>query len=181
VLTIERIATLFAARGAEQYSGEPVTQLQHALQCAALAEAEGADDALVTAALLHDVGHLTHDLGATPTLRGIDDRHQTAALPLLSGLFDKRVLGAVALHVDAKRYLCATRPGYHDALSDDSKRSLVLQGGVFDEAACAVFIARPGATDAVRVRVWDDLAKSPDAVTPPLDHFLDRARKIVLS
>jgi predicted HD phosphohydrolase len=91
------------------------------------------------------------------------------------------VLGAVALHVDAKRYLCATRPGYHDALSDDSKRSLVLQGGVFDEAACAVFIARPGATDAVRVRVWDDLAKSPDAVTPPLDHFLDRARKIVLS
>jgi phosphonate degradation associated HDIG domain protein len=181
VLTIERIGALFAARGAEQYSGEPVTQLQHALQCAALAEAEGADDALVTAALLHDIGHLVHDLGATPTLRGIDDWHQTAALPLLSGLFDKRVLGAIGLHVDAKRYLCATRPGYHDALSDDSKRSLVLQGGVFDDAACAVFIARPGAADAVRVRVWDDLAKSPDAVTPSLDHFLDRARKIVLS
>lgn len=179
-LTIDGIESLFAARGAEQYSGEPVTQLAHALQCAALAEAEGADDALVAAALLHDLGHLVADHGATPTLRGIDDRHQTAALPWLSGLFDRRVLGAIGLHVDAKRYLCATRPGYHAALSEDSKRSLVLQGGVFDEAACAAFIARPGAADAVRVRIWDDLAKAADAATPPLSHFLDRARKIAL-
>ena len=179
-LTIEGIEALFARRGGEQYSGEPVTQLGHALQCAALAEADGADAALVTAALLHDLGHLVADHGATPTLRGIDDRHQAAALPLLSSLFDKRVLGAIGLHVDAKRYLCATRPGYHDALSEDSKRSLVLQGGVFDDAACAVFIARPGAADALRVRLWDDLAKAADAVTPPLAHFLDRARSIAL-
>jgi phosphonate degradation associated HDIG domain protein len=179
-LTIEAIEALYAARGGEQYSGEPVTQLEHALQCAALAEAEGADDELVTAALLHDLGHLVADHGATPTLRGIDDQHQTAALPLLSGLFGKRVLGAIGLHVDAKRYLCATRPGYHAALSDDSKRSLVLQGGVFDDAACALFIDRPGAADAVRVRIWDDLAKAADAATPPLAHFLDRARKVSL-
>lgn len=179
-LTLADIEALFQGRGGDQYSGEPVTQLEHALQCAALAEADGADDALVTAALLHDLGHLVVDHGATPTLRGIDDQHQTAALPRLSGLFDKRVLGAIGLHVDAKRYLCATRPGYHAALSDDSKRSLVLQGGVFDDAACAVFIARPGAADAVRVRVWDDLAKAADAVTPPLSHFLDRARSIAL-
>jgi phosphonate degradation associated HDIG domain protein len=179
-LTLAGIDALFARRGGEQYSGEPVTQLEHALQCAARAEAEGADDALVTAALLHDLGHLTADHGATPTLRGIDDQHQTAALQPLSGLFDKRVLGAIGLHVDAKRYLCATRPGYHAALSDDSKRSLVLQGGVFDDAACATFIARPGAADAVRVRIWDDLAKAADAKTPPLAHFLDRALSIAL-
>jgi phosphonate degradation associated HDIG domain protein len=178
--TLDELATLFTRRGGEQYSGEPVTQLEHALQCAAWAEAEGADDELVTAALLHDLGHLTQDLGATPTLRGIDDQHQTAALPFLSGLFGKRVLGAIGLHVDAKRYLCATRPGYHDGLSDDSKRSLVLQGGVFDEAGCAVFIARPGAADAVRVRIWDDRAKTPDAATPPFEHFLSRARRIAL-
>jgi len=180
-LTIDAIEALFAARGGEQYSGEPVTQLQHALQCAALAEAEGADDALVTAALLHDIGHLFTDHGATPTLRGIDDRHQFAALPLLRGLFDARVLGAIGLHVDAKRYLCAVRPGYFEALSDDSKRSLVLQGGVFDDTACASFIARPGAADAVRVRVWDDLAKSPSAVTPSLSHFLGRAQRTQLA
>lgn len=179
-LTLADIEALFARRGAEQYSGEPVTQLEHAVQCATLAEAEGADDELVTAALLHDIGHLTQDLGESPTLRGIDDRHQHAALPHLKGLFSARVLGAIGLHVDAKRYLCATRAGYHEALSDDSKRSLVLQGGVFDAAQAAAFMAHAGAADAVRVRVWDDLAKSPSMVTPSLTHFLERARRVVL-
>lgn len=179
MLSLGDIEQLFARRGAEQYAGEPVTQLQHALQCATLAEAEGADDALVTAALLHDLGHLTQDLGESPTLRGIDDRHQHMALPHLKGLFPPRVLGAIGLHVDAKRYLCATRPGYHAALSDDSKRSLLLQGGVFDATQAAQFIAHAGAEDAVRVRVWDDLAKSPSMATPSLAHFLDRARRVV--
>ncbi len=180
-MTLAEIEALFARRGAEQYSGEPVTQLEHALQCAALAEIEGADDALVTAALLHDLGHLTQELGDSPTLRGIDDRHQHAALPHLKGLFDARVRGAIGLHVDAKRYLCATRAGYHEALSEDSKRSLVLQGGVFSTEEAAAFIARAGAADAVRVRVWDDLAKAPDAKTPPLTHFLARAQRISLA
>ena len=175
------IEALFARRGGEQYSGEPVTQLEHALQCAALAEAEGADDELVTAALLHDLGHLVEDHGATPTLRGIDDRHQFAALPFLRGLLPARALGAIGLHVDAKRWLCATRAGYHEALSDDSKRSLVLQGGVFGADEAAAFIGRPGAADAVRVRIWDDRAKAPDATTPPLSHFLERAQRIALA
>ena len=129
MLTFADIEHLFATRGGEQYSGEPVTQLEHALQCALLAEQQGADDALVAAALLHDLGHLLHDLGETPTLRGVDDVHQYRAIPFLRGLFAEPVLGAIRLHVDAKRYLCATRPGYLAALSDDSKRSLALQGG----------------------------------------------------
>jgi phosphonate degradation associated HDIG domain protein len=181
MLSLAEIEALFARRGAEQYAGEPVTQLEHALQCAALAQAEGADDELVTAALLHDLGHLTQDLGESPTLRGVDDRHQHVALPHLKGLFSARVLGAIGLHVDAKRYLCATRPGYHAALSDDSKRSLLLQGGVFDATQAEAFLAHAGAADAVRVRVWDDLAKSPSMVTPSLKHFLERARRVVVS
>jgi phosphonate degradation associated HDIG domain protein len=180
MLSIDDIETLFARRGGEQYSGEPVTQLEHALQSAALAEGEGADDELVTAALLHDLGHLVHDHGQTPSLRGIDDVHQYVALPFLRGLFSDRVLGAIQSHVDAKRYLCATRPGYHAALSADSKRSLLLQGGVFDAAQAAAFIAMPGAAEAVRLRLWDDLAKSADMETPPLGHFLKRARRIAL-
>ena len=179
-LTLDDIATLFRERGDEQYSGEPVTQLQHALQCAALAQAEGADDELVTAALLHDLGHLTHDLGATPTLRGIDDQHQHVALPLLHDLFGPRVRGAIGLHVDAKRYLCATEAGYYERLSEDSKRSLALQGGVFEATEAGRFAARTGALDAVRVRRWDDLAKSPTMGTPPLDHFLERASRCTL-
>ena len=180
MLSLADIEDIFRRRGGEQYSGEPVTQQQHALQSATLAEGEGADDELVTAALLHDLGHLLQDLGETPSLRGVDDVHQYAALPFLRGLLPDRVLGAIQLHVDAKRYLCATRPAYHDALSADSKRSLVLQGGVFAAAEAAAFIARPGAVDAVRLRLWDDRAKSADAETPALGHFLARARRCAL-
>jgi predicted HD phosphohydrolase len=103
--------------------------------------------------------------------------HQYAALALLRGLFGPRVLDAIRLHVDAKRWLCATRPDYFDALSADSQRSLALQGGVFDAAQAAAFIALPGAADAVRLRQWDDRAKTAGAATPPLQHFLARARR----
>ena len=177
MLSLSDIETLFARRGGEQYSGEPVTQLEHALQTAALAESNGADDELITACLLHDLGHLVHDLGGSPTLRGLDDVHQYAALPFLRGLFPDRVLDGIQLHVDAKRYLCATLPGYEEALSADSKRSLKLQGGVFSADQAATFIARPGAAEAVRLRRWDEQAKVEGGVTPPLAHFLARARR----
>ena len=180
MLSLDDIRLLFERRGAEQYSGEPVTQLEHALQTAARAESAGADDELVTACLLHDLGHLLHELGATPTLRGVDDLHQYAALPFLRGLFGERVLGAIALHVDAKRYLCATHAGYEAALSADSKRSLVLQGGVFTAKQAAAFIARPGAGGAVQLRQWDDLAKLEGARTPSLAHFMARATRCAL-
>ena len=180
-LTLSDIHQLFEERGGEQYSGEPVTQLQHALQTAVLGEAEGASDALVTAALLHDLGHLLHDLGDTPSMRGVDDAHQYRALPFLRGLFDGAVLDTIRLHVDAKRYLCATRPGYHDSLSADSKRTLLLQGGIFSYSEAANFIAQPGAEAAVSLRQWDDLAKDADKVTPPLSHFMARAARCVPS
>ncbi|WP_332777948.1 phosphonate degradation HD-domain oxygenase [Polaromonas sp.] len=179
-LTFADIEQLFVERGGEQYSGEPVTQLEHALQTAALGEDEGAGDALVTAALLHDLGHLLHDFGATPSLQGVDDVHQYRALPFLRGLFNDEVLGAIKLHVDAKRYLCATRPAYFESLSADSKRSLALQGGIFSAERAAAFIVRPGAEGAVRLRIWDDLAKTEGLATPPLSHFLDRARRCAL-
>ena len=135
MLSLDDIELLFARHGAAQYSGEPVTQLEHALQTAHLAEQSEASDELVTACLLHDLGHLLNDQGETPTLRGIDDTHQYFALPFLRGLFPDAVLDAIKLHVDAKRYLCQADAGYYAKLSDDSKRSLALQGGVFDAGA----------------------------------------------
>ncbi|MFM2067178.1 MAG: hypothetical protein RLZZ584_2087 [Pseudomonadota bacterium] len=178
MLSFDDIATLFDHHGASQYAGEPVTQLEHALQSARLAEQASAGAVLVTAALLHDLGHLTNHQGDTPTLRGVDDVHQYAALPFLRGLLPDTVLDAIANHVDAKRYLCATRPGYLELLSADSVRSLALQGGVYDEAGAAAFAARPGATDAVRLRLWDDQAKVAGLATPPLGHYLDIARSL---
>ena len=176
-LSIAEIEQLFLLHGARQYSGEPVTQLQHALQTAWLAEKAGASDELVTAGLLHDLGHLLNDQGETPSLRGVDDVHQYFALPFLRGLFPERVLNPIKLHVDAKRYLCLVRSGYWAALSEDSKRSLLLQGGIYSADACAVFMAQAGATEAVELRQWDDRAKQPSLVTPPLAHFLQRAEQ----
>ena len=181
MLSLADIERLFARHGAEQYSGEPVTQLEHALQTAHLAEQSDAGDELVTACLLHDLGHLlcVNDdrsaPGTTPSLLGIDDTHQYFALPFLRGLFADAVLDAIKLHVDAKRYLCQVDAGYYAQLSADSKRSLALQGGVFDGAGAAAFIAQPGARDAVRLRQWDDRAKQADLATPTLGHFLERA------
>ncbi|HWT17775.1 MAG TPA: HD domain-containing protein [Variovorax sp.] len=171
-LSIPEIVALFEARGHEQYAGEPVTQLEHALQSAHLAEQEGADSALVSAALLHDVGHLLHDFGDTPSLKGRDDVHQYRCLPFLRGLFGPATLEPIKLHVDAKRFLCAREPAYHDALSADSKRSLQLQGGVFDAAQARGYEALPFALDAVRLRRWDDAAKSAGMAVPPLPHFV---------
>lgn len=179
-LSLTDIETLFLRHGHSQYSGEPVTQLQHALQTALLAEQGGADDELVTAALLHDLGHLLADRGETPTLRGVDDLHQFVAVPFLRGVFGQRLIDAVQWHVDAKRYLCATRPGYLEALSADSRRSLALQGGVFSLEQAQAFIARPHAQDAVQLRLWDDLAKEEALPTPALSHYLARAERCVL-
>lgn len=180
-LSLDDIEQLFARHGAAQYTGEAVTQLEHALQTALLAEGAGADDELVTAALLHDLGHLLNDQGESPTLRGIDDVHQYFALPFLRGVFSERVLAAIRWHVDAKRYLCATRPDYWNDLSADSQRSLALQGGVFSADEAASFIAKTHAADAVRLRLWDDQAKAPHLVTPPLTHYLARARRCLLT
>ena len=189
-LRLDDIGPLFAAHGDRMYAGEPVTQLQHALQSAQLAEQSGADAALIVAALLHDLGHMVNDQGETPTLRGIDDRHEYVALPFLRGLFDDSVLQPIRLHVDAKRYLCSracsgvqgTVGGaqYWANLSADSKRSLELQGGIFSEAEALRFISLPYAEGAVRVRLWDDAAKVQDAVTPPLEHYLALAERIAV-
>ena len=176
-LTLQDIERLFEARGHDQYSGEPVTQLQCALQTAALAESEVASDALVTSALLHDLGHLLHELGETPSLQGIDDVHQHRALPFMRSLFDVEVLSAIKLHVDAKRYLCATRQLYRASLSADSKSSLLLQGGIFSVTEAEKLIAQPGGQDAVRLRLWDDLAKDTERVTPLLSHFMQHVKR----
>ena len=168
---IDEIFERMRARGGAEYGGERVTQLGHALQCAALAEAEGADSALIAASLLHDFGHLVHDLGEAPATRGIDDQHEVRGEQQLRRWFDKNVTEPVRLHVDAKRYLTATDPSYFARLSPASVRSLALQGGPFSDELAAWFIALPHVSEAVRLRRWDERAKVFGKPTPDLAHF----------
>jgi [1-hydroxy-2-(trimethylamino)ethyl]phosphonate dioxygenase len=168
---IDRLFDILGRAGAAQYGNERVTQLDHALQCAQQAEAAGAPPALIGAALLHDIGHLVHKFGEDAAVRGIDDRHERLGSKLLAKWFVPELSEPVALHVDAKRYLCATEPSYNAMLSPGSVRSLALQGGAYDTAGAAAFRARPYAEDAVRVRRWDEAAKVLGRPTPDLEHF----------
>ncbi|MFM0322080.1 phosphonate degradation HD-domain oxygenase [Caballeronia glebae] len=179
-LSLDDIRHLFDKHGSIAYSGEPVTQLQHALQSATLAEQAGASRELIVAALLHDLGHLLNLLGATPSGRGIDDLHQYFALPFLRPLFSDAVLEPIRLHVDAKRCLCAIDASYHARLSADSVRSLQLQGGVFDDETRQAFLAKPFARDAIALRRWDDEAKDTHRVTRALTHFMEIAEGVAL-
>ncbi|KVC54379.1 phosphonate degradation HD-domain oxygenase [Burkholderia stagnalis] len=172
-LTPEEIRGLYREHGHVAYSGEPVTQLEHALQSGLLAEEAGADDALVAAAFLHDLGHLLNRQGETPSARGIDDLHQYYVLPFLRPILPDAVLEPIRLHVDAKRCLCRIDAGYYESLSPDSVRSLALQGGIFSDAEADAFLQRPHAADALRLRRWDDTAKVAGKATPDLDHYME--------
>jgi phosphonate degradation associated HDIG domain protein len=169
-LSVNDILDLYERRGAKRYGSEPVSQVEHALQCAMLAAEGGASAELIAAAFLHDVGHLIaelpHSLGRTA-----DDVHQYLPIPFLRGSFSDAVLEPIRLHVDAKRYLCKVDLGYWNALSPASKHSLELQGGKFDAIAADRFLSKPFTWDAIRLRRWDDLAKVPGRVTPDLREF----------
>jgi phosphonate degradation associated HDIG domain protein len=174
------VLRLFRERGGSQYGGEAVTQQEHALQAAFFAEREQADATLIAAALLHDVGHLLHSLPDDAPDHGVDDRHETLAAKWLHKRFGPAVVEPVRLHVAAKRYLCAIDPDDQRQLSSPSALSLKLQGGPMSDDEVREFQSQPFCEAACRLRRWDDAAKVPDLVTPPLEHFaqyLDQANQ----
>jgi gamma-butyrobetaine dioxygenase len=159
---VETIGEMFAGPGARDHLGEPVPIGEHMLQAGALAEAAGAEGALVAAALLHDIGYL---LGED------EDRHAEAGANWLSQWFGDAVTEPVRLHVPAKRYLCAAEPGYLGLLSAESVRTLSRQGGPMTAPEVAAFEALPYARAAVAVRRWDDQAKETVVTAPRFAHF----------
>ena len=162
----DEITTLFATYGGETY-GEGVTIAEHSLQTAALALAEGADEALCLAALLHDVGHFLEER---------DDRfgyhkHDRSGGEWLAARFPAAVSEPVRLHVAAKRYLCATEPAYFEVLSEASRHSLLKQGGPMSVEEAATFARNSSADAAVRLRRWDDRGKVAGIEVPPLQSY----------
>ena len=168
---VEQIITLYHQRGDAMYGGEAVTQTEHALETAYLAEADGSPATLIAAALLHDIGHLVHDLPENAADLGLDDRHEALGAQWLEAHFGPAVTEPGKLHVAAKRYLCAVDPNYLARLSPASVQSLALQGGPMADHEVRAFEALPFAVDAVKLRRWDDEAKIPGWAVPPLEHY----------
>jgi phosphonate degradation associated HDIG domain protein len=182
-LTLPEVTALLQRRGQSQYGMEAINQLEHALQCAHLAERAGETAETVVACLLHDLGHLlvAERDGLTEHSTDQDDLHQFMALPFLRGLFPEAVLEPIRMHVDAKRYLCLIDPGYWADLSPASRHSLTQQGGVFSEPEAEAFMRQPFAAESVRLRRYDDLAKVPAQVVPDLGHYRAHLQQVALT
>jgi phosphonate degradation associated HDIG domain protein len=168
---IDEILETFRLHGDDTYLGEEVTLTEHMLQSARAAEEDGAGDTLVAAALLHDYGHLIHDLPVDSADHGIDTHHEDVGHAFLARHFPPAVVEPIRLHVAAKRYLCAVEPAYLEQLSDASRHSLELQGGPFDERDVREFEALPHWRDAVRLRRYDDVGKEPEQRLPTVESF----------
>ena len=177
---VDRLADIFERRGAEAYLGEDVTMAEHMLQCAALAEAEGAPDTLVAAALLHDVGYFTGEFEFS--IQSTEDSHHDAAGAMfLEVYFPPVITDTVRLHVAAKRYLCAVQGDYYAKLSATSKHTLSLQGGPMSEAEVADFRLLPFYREAVQVRLWDDAGKSVGLKVRPFAEYRALLQSVMTS
>jgi len=177
--SVSEVLSLYERWGSDHYD-EDLSQLDHALQTASRAVSGGAGNALIAAALLHDVGHLL-DLDArssaasssmsTPSADGGGPAHEDLGARYLAAVFPPSVTGPIALHVRAKRYLCAMEPAYAAGLSLGSRASLIVQGGPLTVAESVAFEANPSSTDAIALRRWDDAGKVLGAEVAPLERY----------
>ena len=168
---IAHLLNLLKTKGSDlQYGNEDVTQLEHALQCAELTEQNNFPKEIITAALLHDIGHLLYD-GEDPVHEGKDGYHENLGADYLSEYFGEAVTLPIRAHVDSKRYLSAVEKGYYELLSEASKKSLEVQGGPFTKEQADEFIKKPFMKQAVEIRRFDDQAKILNKKTPDLLHF----------
>jgi predicted HD phosphohydrolase len=173
---IEEILGAFEAGGDLDY-GENISMREHMLQTACLAETDGHDERSIVAALLHDYGHLVCNQPNDIFFEGSDNFHETLGARALEGWFDEEIVGAVRLHVDAKRYLCAANPQYRAKLSDASIMTLEVQGGPMNAEEMARFREHTGYEMALTIRVYDDLGKEPKMARPDLPHYVPMLRR----
>lgn len=171
--TVDEIFSLYERYGAEDYIGEPVSQLEHMCQAAELAGEEGYDDEVVLAAFLHDVGHLAEHLMPVQKMEGVGvmNHEKIAGDYLRQKGFSERVCTLVQSHVQAKRYLTFKLPAYYEKLSPASRETLKHQGGVMTEEEAGEFESDPLHNLYIKLREWDDKAKRQSKPLPSLDKY----------
>ncbi|MGZ3945987.1 MAG: HDIG domain-containing metalloprotein [Mucilaginibacter sp.] len=176
---VNEVFALYELHGDEDYIGEPVSQIEHMSQAAALAQIEGYDDEVVLAAFFHDIGHLCMADGEVASMDGFGnvDHEQLGADYLMSRGFSRRIADLVKSHVIAKRYLTYKYPEYYEKLSPASRATLDFQGGRMNAAEAEAFEANPNADLIIKMREWDDLAKETDTPVENIDWLKQIALK----
>ena len=168
---IDDLTAIYDGRATGQYGLTLINQRAHAVQSAFHARDQGLAPSVVVAALLHDIGHMVHELGDHPAVRGVDDRHEVIGADWLKRYFGPAVTEPIRMHVAAKRYLCAVQPDYFGRLTRDSIESLALQGGPMSADEVATFRQEPHWEDAIALRRIDELAKDPNGPMPKFGEF----------
>ena len=168
---VNHIEDIFNRRGAESYLGEDVTMAQHMLQAAQCAEESGADETLIVAALLHDIGHYKNEIPETALAKGINNYHEEAGANFLEDYFPVSVIEPIRQHVSAKRYLCAVKSNYFQSLSVASVHTLNLQGGPMNENEIKEFEKNAYLDECIKLRYWDEDAKDPERAHHPFSYF----------
>ncbi|MCJ8209592.1 HDIG domain-containing protein [Mucilaginibacter sp. RS28] len=174
---VDEVFDLYEKHGDEDYIGEPVSQIEHMSQAAALAEAEGYDDEVILAAFFHDIGHLCADAGEAGSMNGMGnvDHEKLGEEYLLQKGFSPRIASLVKSHVEAKRYLTYKHPEYYAQLSPASKATLEFQGGVMSADEAEAFETHPDSALIIRMRHWDDLAKESDVPVNNIEKLKEKA------
>ena len=188
-ITAKEIFDLYEGYGGAEYAGEKITQLEHMLQSAQLAEEQGYDEEVILAAFLHDIGHICVSASEAKepdddaiSFRGnmdkygIVDHEEIGAGFLAQRGFSRKIVRLVESHVEAKRWLVLREPGYYEQLSEASKKTLGYQGGPMTEEEASAFEHYPLFELIIKMRKWDEQAKVENKPLPGLDHY----RKMII-
>lgn len=172
-LIAEEIIELYSYHGGSEYAGEKVTQLEHMVQAAQLAERQGYDEEVILAAFLHDIGHLCEAAHGDNEMDGygIKDHEEAGADFLRRRGFSERLIVLVQSHVGAKRYLTYKYPSYYEQLSEASKKTLEFQGGRMMAEEAGEYEKQPLFELIIQMRRWDDDAKLMDKPVPDLEKY----------
>ena len=171
--TADSILELYEDYGGGEYAGEKISQLEHMVQVANLAEIQGYDDEVILAAFLHDIGHLCQDKLGINEMGGFGIMdHEAIGSQYLNDLgFSPKIVQLVASHVAAKRYLTYKDSAYFANLSDASKKTLEYQGGKMSSQEAEIFEKSPLFDLIIQMRKWDEQAKVENQPIPNLEHY----------
>jgi phosphonate degradation associated HDIG domain protein len=174
---VDEVFSLYEQYGQEDYIGEPVSQLEHMVQAAQLAEVEGFEEDVVLAAFFHDIGHLCEHIMTVKQMDGygVADHEALGGNYLRQKGFSEKIALLVESHVNAKRYLTYKIPAYYCQLSEASKITLIKQGGMMNAEEARLFEKDELCDLYIKLRQWDDQAKNTGQPLPSLDKYREMA------